>query len=110
MERKKPGGSRAGAPPTGLDLQPHPERVSESYADERIREKIGMYASDRPREGLRHVSERMKEAGMPAAFRLHYITAVAHLGRLSEQSLDARLGRGGESRGFDGLIGPETGP
>lgn len=64
-----------------LDLNPHPERVSDAYADERIGEKIDLYESERPKVGLRNVDRMMKQAGVPAAVRLHYITAITHLGR-----------------------------
>lgn len=85
-------GASSDAHPPGEPV-PHPERVSEAYADERIREKIAMYAEARPQEGLQNVSDDLKRAGVPAAWRLHYITAVAHLGRLSAESLDERVGR-----------------
>lgn len=69
---------------------PHPERVSDDYAEERIAEKIGMYDRDKPRRGLENVSRDLREAGVPPAWRLHYITAVAHLGRLGQETLDER--------------------
>lgn len=75
----------------GSELVPHPWRVSDDYADERIREKIGMYGSEKPRIGLENVSRDLREAGVPAAWRLHYITAVAHLGRVGAQTLPARV-------------------
>lgn len=72
---------------------PHPERVSDAYADERVQEKIAMYAEPRPREGLQAVNDDLKRAGVPPAWRLHYITAVAHLGRVGAQTLGERLER-----------------
>lgn len=84
-----------GGPPQHPDDRPvpHPERVSESYADERVREKIDMYHEERPREGLQNVNDDLKRAGVPDAWRLHYITAVAHLGRLSARTLESRRER-----------------
>lgn len=78
-------------------LEPHPERVTDTYADERIGEKIGMYAQRKPREGLERVSARLKEAGVPAAYRLHYISAIAHLGKVGEDTLPNRLDRSGRA-------------
>lgn len=65
-----------------LDLVPHPERVSDEYADERIEEKVRMYEDERPREGLRNLNRALKDADVPAAYRLHYISTLAYLGRL----------------------------
>lgn len=89
-----------------LDLNPHPERVSDAYADARIQQKIDLYATDRPKIGLRNVDQQLKAAGVPPAVRLHYITALAHLGshparapheraRMLNQDLRGPAGAGG---------------
>lgn len=84
--------------------RPHPERVSDAYAEERIAEKISLYDAERPREGLRRVDEHLKDSGVPPSVRLHYITALAHLGRRPAHEAgtraalvaeDAGSGRGG---------------
>lgn len=75
------------------DLGPRPERVSEAYADERIREKLARLEGDRPKAGLWSVNARLKEHDVPAEVRLHLVTAVAHLGRLADDSRGARLER-----------------
>lgn len=88
-----------------LDLNPHPERVSEDYAETRIQEKIAKYEKERPQIGWRNVDDHLKEAGVPAAYRLHLITATANLGFIGERNLDKRLnhveggGRGGSPEG-----------
>lgn len=88
-----------------LDLRPHPDRVSETYAESRIREKIEMYDLEKPKTGLANVDELFREAGVPAALRLHYITAVAHLGRKSAETLEMRRRNAemGRDRGAAGL-------
>lgn len=69
----------------------HPERVSDAYADERIREKIERFDTPRQRKGLRTLSEDLRDRGVPAATRLHLITAVTHLSRVGEERLAHRL-------------------
>jgi hypothetical protein len=95
--RKDPDELMRAASPAGVHPPdqpvPHPERVSDAYADERVREKIGMYADSRPRHGLEAVNEDLKRAGVPPAWRLHYITAVAHLGRVGAETLGERIER-----------------
>ena len=73
-----------------LDLTPHPERVSDAYAEERIRQKIEMYDEERPKVGLRNVDDHLKARGVSPAVRLHYITALAHLGRRPREDHRAR--------------------
>lgn len=80
---------------TGVALGPKPQRVDEAYADDRIREKISHFEGDRPRAGLWSVNEVLKEHDVPPALRLHLITAVAHLGRISRDTLEARRARSG---------------
>ena len=80
---------------TGVPLGPKVERVTEAYAEERIKEKIVHFEPGRPRAGLWSTNEVLKEHGVPPAFRLHLITAVAHLGRIGKDSLEARRGRSG---------------
>lgn len=75
---------------------PHPERVSDEYADERIREKIARYAEERQRAGLWNVARDLKDQGVPAAYRLHFITAVANLGQRAAENLDLRIERAQE--------------
>lgn len=79
---------------TGVQLGPKPQRVDEAYADARIREKIAHFA-ERPRAGLWSVNEVLKEHEVPPAMRLHLVTAVAHLGRISGDTLEARRARSG---------------
>lgn len=80
---------------SGIELGPRPERMSESYAEERIREKIMHFDEARPQAGLWSINEALKGYEVPAALRLHLITAVAHLGRISKTTLDARRARSG---------------
>ena len=80
---------------TGVPLGPKVERVTDTYAEERIKEKIAHFEPGRPRAGLWSTNEVLKEHGVPPAFRLHLITAVAHLGRIGKDSLEARRGRSG---------------
>ena len=79
---------------TGVELGPKPERVDESYADERIREKIARFA-ERPQAGLWSVNEVLKKHDVPPEMRLHLVTAIAHLGRISNDTLEARRARSG---------------
>lgn len=78
------------------DLGPKPERVDEAYADERIREKISRFESDRQRAGLWSINETLKEHEVPPALRLHLVSAVTHLSRIGHETLDARRERAGE--------------
>ena len=80
---------------TGVPLGPKVERVTNEYAEERINEKLAHFEPGRPRAGLWSTNEVLKEHGVPPAFRLHLITAVAHLGRIGKDSLDARVARSG---------------
>lgn len=69
---------------------PHPERVSESYAEERILEKIARLPAGREQDGLRALSEGLRARDVPPAMRLHLVTAVANLGRIARESLSWR--------------------
>lgn len=75
---------------TGVQLGPKVERVTDDYAEERIKEKIAHFEPGRPQAGLWSTNEVLKEHGVPPAFRLHLITAVAHLGRIGKDTLEAR--------------------
>lgn len=75
------------------ELGPKPERVSEQYADERIREKIARFSGEKQQAGLWSISETLKEHEVPPALRLHLVTAVVNLGRIADESRDARADR-----------------
>ncbi|HWG90070.1 MAG TPA: hypothetical protein VNZ52_04395 [Candidatus Thermoplasmatota archaeon] len=68
-------------------------RITNEYADERVREKIERYQEARQREGLAKVNEGLKEAGVSPYVRLHLISTVADLGKVSEATLAERLER-----------------
>lgn len=72
---------------------PHPERVSDAYADERVAAKIEAAADPRARAGLHAVDRDLKRAGVPAAWRLHLISSTVHLGRVGAETLEERLQR-----------------
>ena len=78
---------------TGADLGPKPERCSEAYADERIRDKITRCDQDRQQAGLWSINQALKQAGVAPGLRLHLVTAVTHLGRIAHESVPARLAR-----------------
>jgi hypothetical protein len=78
---------------TGVPLGPKPERVTDQYADERILEKIEALPEEKQRAGLWSVNKVLKERDVPPALRLHLITAVAHLGRIGQDTLEARRDR-----------------
>ena len=80
----------------GEPRSPHPERVSDAYADERIAAKMAWYDDEKAREGLATVSRVLKEHEVPAAMRLHLVAAVAHLGRIASETRPSRLERAGE--------------
>lgn len=69
------------------------DRVSEAYADERIAEKIERYPEPRQREGLEALDRTLRERDVQPGLRLHLISAVAHLGRIAEETREARHGR-----------------
>ena len=75
------------------EFGPKPERVSEKYADQRIREKIARYPGERQQAGLWSISQTLKEHDVPPALRLHLVTAVANLGRIADESREARSER-----------------
>lgn len=81
---------------TGVELGPKPDRVSEQYADERIREKIDRFDTERQRAGLWSINRVLKERDVPPSLRLHLVTAVTHLSRISQDSLEERRGRSQE--------------
>ena len=78
------------------DLGPKPDRVTDEYADERIREKIARLPEERQQAGLWSVNRTLKEHEVPAALRLHLVQAVFQLGRIGTETLEARLGRADE--------------
>lgn len=69
---------------------PHPERVSETYAEQRIREKIARLAG-RERQGIEELADGLRAQGVAPATRLHLVTAVVNLGRISQGTLPRRL-------------------
>lgn len=75
------------------ELGPKPERVSEEYADQRIREKIARFPGEKQQAGLWSISETLKEHDVPPALRLHLVTAVVNLGRIADETRDARADR-----------------
>jgi hypothetical protein len=77
------------------DLGPKPERVSEEFADTRIREKISRFDTDRQRAGLWSINETLKSHDVPPALRLHLVSAVVHLSRVAGESLEDRRERSG---------------
>lgn len=77
------------------ELGPKPDRVTEAYADERIRDKIARFDDERQQAGLWSINVTLKEHDVPPALRLHLVQAVAQLGRLAGESLEGRLERAG---------------
>ncbi|MHB8605417.1 MAG: hypothetical protein ACYDCK_09195 [Thermoplasmatota archaeon] len=73
--------------------RPHPERINEAYAQERIAEKLRQMHDPRGRAGMRDFDAALVEAGVAPATRLHLVTSVVHLSRLSSESLPARIER-----------------
>ena len=67
-------------------------RVSEAFADQRIREKIALF-DDKPRHGLERVANDLKAAGVAPNVRLHLVSAVVDLGRVAQATLPMRLAR-----------------
>lgn len=78
------------------ELGPRPERVTEEYADERIREKIARYPDEKQQAGIWSVNRSLKERDVPPALRLHLVQAVVQLSRIAEDSLAERLERARE--------------
>lgn len=78
---------------TGIELGPKPERVSEAYADERIEEKIATFPEEKQRAGLWSVNRLLQERQVPPSVRLHLMTAVTHLSRISGETLADRHAR-----------------
>lgn len=68
------------------------DRVSNAYAETRIREKIA-HLPDKPRHGLARISADLHAAGVAPAARLHLVSAIADLGRLADATRPARLAR-----------------
>lgn len=66
------------------------ERVSAAFADERIAEKIERFREPKQREGLEALDRTLREKDVPPGVRLHLISAVAHLGRIAEGTLQER--------------------
>lgn len=66
------------------------ERAGAAYADERVAEKIARLPEARQREGLAALDATLREREVPPDVRLHLVTAVAHLGRIAEETLDER--------------------
>jgi hypothetical protein len=76
-------------------IGPKPERVSEAYADERIREKIARFPEEKQQAGLWSINQTLKAHEVPPALRLHLVTAVVNLSRVAEASLEGRRERAG---------------
>lgn len=70
----------------------HARRVSDAYADTRIREKIATMPA-KPREALAQIADELKAAGLAPSARLHYVSAITDLGKLADASREARLQR-----------------
>jgi hypothetical protein len=68
------------------------ERVTDAYAETRIRDKIAPYPS-KPRQALARIAEDLKAAGMAPGPRLHYVSAIVDLGRLANATLADRIQR-----------------
>jgi len=64
--------------------------VTDAYADLRIREKIDPLPQ-KPKAGLARLADELKEAGMAPSARLHYVSAIADLGRLADATRAARI-------------------
>lgn len=79
----------------GVELGPHPERMSEAFAEGRIREKIERFPRERQRAGLWAVDRALRERQVPGALRLHLVTAVAHLSRHADEERPSRLEEAG---------------
>ena len=73
--------------------RPHPDRVSEAFAAERIAEKIASLLEARQRAGITDLDDGLVEAGIAPSLRLHLVSAVVALGRVSEETRPARLER-----------------
>ena len=78
---------------TGSELGPKPDRMSEEFAERRIREKIETFEDERPRAGLWSVNEALKRRDVPGALRLHLVTAITHLSRVGDEDRDERKAR-----------------
>lgn len=72
-----------------------PDRVGAAYADERIAEKIHRFALPKQREGLEALDRTLREREIPPGLRLHLISAVAHLGRIADETREERRERAG---------------
>lgn len=68
----------------------HLDRVSDAYADERIAEKLAPL-DEKPKIGFRDVDRELKERGVPAATRLHLVTALVHLGQSAQEKPRSRV-------------------
>lgn len=77
--------------PTSTPMKPH-ERVTDAYAETRIREKIATLPT-KPRNGLARISADLQAAGVAPSARLHLVSAIADLGRLADATRPQRLAR-----------------
>ena len=66
------------------------ESVSESFADERIAEKIARFKEPKQREGMEALNTTLRERHGPHGVRLHLVSAVAHLRRIAGETVEER--------------------
>lgn len=68
------------------------KRVTDAFADERIRSKIAEFPP-KPRDGLNRVNQALRSQGVDASARLHLVSAVVDLGRVADATRPMRLAR-----------------
>ncbi|GEM_PF-5050904 len=64
--------------------------VTDAYAESRIAEKIAPLPS-KPRQALARISADLKASGLAPNARLHYLSAIADLGRLADATRSDRI-------------------
>jgi hypothetical protein len=67
------------------DIGPKVERVSEEMAEDRIRYEIAKIPGEKQQGGLWSIHTTLKEHGVPAAVRLHLVSAVVNLSLIAAQ-------------------------
>lgn len=71
--------------------------VTDAYAEARIAEKIAPFPS-KPRQGLARLNADLKAAGLAPNARLHYVSAIADLGKLADATRPDRIHRATPAR------------
>jgi hypothetical protein len=71
--------------------------VTDAYAEARIHDKIAPFPA-KPRQALARIAQDLKAAGATPSTRLHYLSAIADLGKLARTTLPQRIQRAAPPR------------